>query len=146
LKGAIERVQDPFQSPGFYSRLYTVLGGRSNRDVKVRIHEIEVCCPHTRVDTRPDGTMSTDSWILSVIWGTSSSVSEVTSTVRDSHLFVSHVRQREAASPVGGISVCDLERTNREGSGSFSISSFLHLERAELPFPFEKQEFVDQNP
>ena len=31
--------------------------GRSNRDVKVRIHEIEVCCPHTRVDTRPDGTI-----------------------------------------------------------------------------------------
>jgi hypothetical protein len=32
--------------------------GRSNRDVKVRILEIEVCCPHTRVDTRPDGTIS----------------------------------------------------------------------------------------
>ena len=36
---------------------YTVLGGRSNRDVKVRIHEIEACCPHTRVDTRPVGTI-----------------------------------------------------------------------------------------
>jgi hypothetical protein len=31
--------------------------GRSNRDVKVRIHEIEACCPHTRVDTRSDGTI-----------------------------------------------------------------------------------------
>ena len=25
--------------------------------MKVRIHEIEACCPHTRVDTRPDGTI-----------------------------------------------------------------------------------------
>jgi hypothetical protein len=25
--------------------------------VKVRIHEIEACCPHTRVDTRSDGTI-----------------------------------------------------------------------------------------
>ena len=57
--------------------------------------------------------------------GTSSSVSEVTSTVRDSHLFVSHVRQRETDSSVGGSSVFDLERSNREGSGSFSISRFL---------------------
>jgi hypothetical protein len=31
--------------------------GRSNRDVKVRIHEIEACCSHTRVDTRPVGTI-----------------------------------------------------------------------------------------
>ena len=31
--------------------------GRSNRDGKVRIHEIEACCPHTRVDTRFDGTI-----------------------------------------------------------------------------------------
>jgi hypothetical protein len=117
LKGAIERVQDPFQSPVFYSRLILVpkktvnrqcvqmsyyclkhtcedyesrwdpewecsklvycivpnktkkcSEGRSNRDVKVRIYEIEVCCPHTRVDTRPDGII-TDSWILSVISG-----------------------------------------------------------------------------
>ena len=57
--------------------------------------------------------------------GTSSSVSEVTSTVRDSHLFVSHVRQSEAVSSVGGSLVFDLERSNREGSGSFSISRFL---------------------
>ena len=57
--------------------------------------------------------------------GNSSSVSEVTSTVRDSHLFVSHVSQREADSSVGGSSVFDLERSNREGSGSFSISRFL---------------------
>jgi hypothetical protein len=35
--------------------------GRSNRDVKVRIYEIEVCCPHTRVDTRPDGTIGAQS-------------------------------------------------------------------------------------
>jgi hypothetical protein len=84
--------------------------GRSNRDVKVCIHEIEACCPHTRVDARPDGTIG---------------VSEVTSTVRDSHLFVSHIRQREANSSVGGSSVFDLERSNREGSGSFSIARFL---------------------
>ena len=25
--------------------------------MKVRIHEIEACCPHTRVDTRLDGTI-----------------------------------------------------------------------------------------
>jgi hypothetical protein len=31
--------------------------GRNNRDVKERIHEIEACCPHTRVDTRSDGTI-----------------------------------------------------------------------------------------
>ena len=31
--------------------------GRGNRDVKVRIHEIEACCPHTRVDTRSDGAI-----------------------------------------------------------------------------------------
>jgi hypothetical protein len=31
--------------------------GRSNRDVKVRIHAIEVFCPHTRVDPRFDGTI-----------------------------------------------------------------------------------------
>jgi hypothetical protein len=55
--------------------------------------------------------------------GTSSSVSEVTSTVRDSHLFVSHVRQREAYFSVEGSSVFDLERSNREGSGSFSVST-----------------------
>jgi hypothetical protein len=42
-----------------------------------------------------------------------SSVSEVSSTVRDSHLFVSHVRQREADASVGGSSVFDLERSNR---------------------------------
>ena len=30
---------------------------RSNKDVKVRIHEIEACYPHTRVDTRSDGTI-----------------------------------------------------------------------------------------
>jgi hypothetical protein len=57
--------------------------------------------------------------------GASSSVAEVTSTVRDSHLFVSHVRNREAESSVGGSSVFDLERSNREGSGSFSIPRFL---------------------
>ena len=57
--------------------------------------------------------------------GTSSSVSEVISTVRDSHLFVSYIRQREADSSVGGSSVFDLERSNREGSGSFSIARFL---------------------
>jgi hypothetical protein len=34
----------------------------------------------------------------------------------DSHLFVSHVRQREADSSVGGSSVFDLERSNREDS------------------------------
>jgi hypothetical protein len=71
--------------------------------------------------------VTTDSWVPSVIrgGGASSSVSEVSSTVRDSHLFVSHVRQREADSSVGGSSVFDLERSNTEGSGSFSISRFL---------------------
>jgi hypothetical protein len=78
--------------------------------------------------------------------GTSSSVSEVTSTLRDSHLFVSHIRQREADSSVGGSSVFDLERSNREGSGSFSIARFLLPSFLELPFPFGKQEFVDRNP
>ena len=64
-------------------------------------------------------------WVLSVIRrGTSSSVSEVTSTVRDSHLFVSHVRQRETDSSVGEVQSLILKGAI-EGSGSFSISRFL---------------------
>jgi hypothetical protein len=52
-----EKFVSPLQRILLFQHTKKFSEGRSNRDVKVRIREIEACCPHTRVDTRSDGTI-----------------------------------------------------------------------------------------
>ena len=53
LKGAIERVQDPFQSPGFYSRIFLVLKktGGMRPVIDLSILNTFLLVPHFKMET-----------------------------------------------------------------------------------------------
>jgi hypothetical protein len=108
---------------------------RSNRDVKVRIHEIEACCPHTRVDTRPVGTIGfhfemgyqekriQDRKIYN--WSRTLHIQFLRSApLPQIPISLSHTSVKAKRILLPEEVVFDLERSNTEGSGSFSISMF----------------------
>jgi hypothetical protein len=65
LKGAIERIHDPFQSPGFYSRLFLVpMKTEGMRPViDLSILNMFLLVPHFKMETLVCGQQASISWM-----------------------------------------------------------------------------------